>query len=366
VRRTVAGMSHRQPERPGPAPCYFPEPDTFVYLSGVSNACTRAARHPGLGMLAQPRSSVHDHAGDYPFWAADNGCFAEALGKPWDESHWLRWIDEQVVPRRANLLFAVAPDVVGDADATLHRSRPYLDLLRDRGLPAAFVAQNGFDPDTTDWDTFDALFIGGSPECQPCGFIRPAPDRNTTCPGCGRRLTEWKESPQAANASQAARHHGKWVHLGRVNSWRRLDLARRQHADSADGTYLAFGPDKNWPRLRAWIARIADETAAFGVIRDPYDPAFVVVPSALLYGSAPPEKVVAARPPVPRRRRTRSRGLPDFDVSHRAAVDYILGDFRGPVLDDFGPAGPDFDADGLAELERILARYLASARIRHR
>ena len=41
---------------------------------------------------------------------------------------------------------------------------------------------------------------------------------------------------------------GKWVHVGRVNSWRRLDLVASWDVDSVDGTYLAFAPDANGAR----------------------------------------------------------------------------------------------------------------------
>ena len=41
--------------------------------------------------------------------------------------------------------------------------------------------------------------------------------------------------------------------MGRVNSLRRLRLAAADGYDSVDGTFLAFGPDVNLPRLRAWL-----------------------------------------------------------------------------------------------------------------
>ena len=41
---------------------------------------------------------------------------------------------------------------------------------------------------------------------------------------------------------------GKWVHVGRVNSWRRLDLVASWNVDSVDGTYLAFASQLNGRR----------------------------------------------------------------------------------------------------------------------
>jgi hypothetical protein len=46
---------------------------------------------------------------------------------------------------------------------------------------------------------------------------------------------------------------GKGTHMGRVNSNRRLQYAATIGCDSADGTYLAFGPDQNLPRLLWWL-----------------------------------------------------------------------------------------------------------------
>lgn len=44
--------------------------------------------------------------------------------------------------------------------------------------------------------------------------------------------------------------------MGRVNSLRRLRHAAAIGCDSADGTYLAFGPDRNLPRLLDWIGAV--------------------------------------------------------------------------------------------------------------
>jgi hypothetical protein len=43
-----------------------------------------------------------------------------------------------------------------------------------------------------------------------------------------------------------------WVHMGRVNSWRRYSYAAGLGIDSVDGTLLAHGPDLHLPRVLAW------------------------------------------------------------------------------------------------------------------
>lgn len=40
--------------------------------------------------------------------------------------------------------------------------------------------------------------------------------------------------------------------MGRVNSERRYRYALAIGCDSADGTYLTFGPDQNLPDVLAW------------------------------------------------------------------------------------------------------------------
>ena len=55
---------------------------------------------------------------------------------------------------------------------------------------------------------------------------------------------------------------GRWCHMGRVNSLRRLRLAAQDGYDSVDGTFLAYGPDKNLPRLLTYL-RLADQPTLF-------------------------------------------------------------------------------------------------------
>jgi hypothetical protein len=118
--------------------------------------------------------------------------------------------------------------VVGDFEATRVRSQPFLEQIRTLGYPAALVAQDGMEWTTWDpWDEIDALFIGGT-------------DR-------------FKLSAEVANIVALASSLGKWVHMGRVNSARRFRYAREIGCDSVDGTFLAFGPDANLPRLMRWL-----------------------------------------------------------------------------------------------------------------
>jgi hypothetical protein len=193
------------------------------YFANPSTQKVRDAMSAGaLGMIATPKQGNGIPPG--AVWCADNGCFGK--GYPGDEA-WFAWLQSFAAEERARCAFAVAPDVVADAAATLTRSLPWLPRIRALGYPAAFVAQDGLEDLEMPWDAFDVLFIGGS--------------------------TEWKLGPHARAFAIEAKARGKHVHMGRVNSERRLRYAHHIGCDSVDGTYIAFGPDLNLPDVLAWV-----------------------------------------------------------------------------------------------------------------
>jgi hypothetical protein len=159
-------------------------------------------------------------------WCADNGCYGS--GYPGDEK-WFQWLQRNAADA-GTCLFATAPDVVGDAAATLQHSRPWLQRIRGLGYPAALVAQDGLEHQPVPWDEFDVLFIGGS--------------------------TAWKLGTAARALVQEAKGRGKHVHCGRVNSLKRLRYMDAIGCDTVDGTYLVFGPEKNLGRLRGWLSQL--------------------------------------------------------------------------------------------------------------
>lgn len=161
-------------------------------------------------------------------WCADNGCFGK--GYPGDVEY-LRWL-AQHRDAATSCVFATAPDVVGDAKATLARSAPFLPVIRALGYPAALVAQDGLEELPVPWASFDVLFVGGS--------------------------TEWKLGAAARRLVAEAKRRGKRVHMGRVNSGRRWQYAEAIGCDSVDGTFLVFGPDKNLGRLLSWQQHTLD------------------------------------------------------------------------------------------------------------
>ena len=192
----------------------------MIYLSG--HICK--ARHPRLGFLLTP-----DMGNRIPLdalLAADNACFSNPIA--YSDERYLAHLRRFPKDRT---LFAPAPDVVGDHAATVSRSRSMLRQIRDAGFLAAFCAQDGWDDRTAPWDEFDALFIGGTTEFK------------------------FRKGREAIGAAKA---RGKWVHMGRVNSRERLHAAASIGCDSADGTFLRFGPDVNMPRLISWLDSLSN------------------------------------------------------------------------------------------------------------
>ena len=169
----------------------------------------------GIGALLTPFSQRI--APDGWTWAADNGCFATR----WDDRTWMTWLASKADPETA--LFATVPDVVADHRGTMDRWHHWHQAVTDLGYRPAFVLQDGVVTDEIPWDQMGALFIGGT--------------------------TEFKLSETARTVTQMARAQGKWVHMGRVNSRKRIQTAYEWGCNSVDGTFLAFAPDHNTPRL---------------------------------------------------------------------------------------------------------------------
>jgi len=201
-----------------------------IYLSGAifaglrARAAAASASGIGLGVMVTPQQGYPAaHLEGFPF-GCDTGCFSNPGA--FSLEAYLDWLRAREA-HRERCLFATAPDVLGDAGATLARSLPVLPRLRDLGYPAALVAQDGLEDLDVPWEAFDCLFVGGT--------------------------TAWKNSGAADALAREARRRGKHTHLGRVNTRRRLRAAVLGGYHSADGTYLKYGPDKNLPQLLGWL-----------------------------------------------------------------------------------------------------------------
>lgn len=198
----------------------------MIYLSGTWRRQMNALQRPDLGLMLNPRSG--NRIPDGAPWAFENDCYKH------EPSRWL-----QLLPTLAawqdRCLFTPMPDVVGDCLATWDRWHEYMPLVVGFGFPLAYVSQDG----ETRWpDSADCLFIGGS--------------------------TSWKLSEPSYALAQRAKDAGLWIHMGRVNSMRRITAAWVSGVDSVDGTILARAPDRRLPEVCSWLDRVNGPQQTFG------------------------------------------------------------------------------------------------------
>lgn len=233
-----------------------PESLQTGYISGKHNdtIARRAAKRGDIGLLVTPLiPSYLAHAAKYPFMAVDNGVFSKAT--PFNPENFRALVERVAETQevKSKVLFVVAPDVVGDAARTLDQFGEWADYIHSRGLPAALAAQDGLEDIRVriPWDQVDVLFIGGS--------------------------TEWKtgQLPPAKRAAWAeifmeAHRRGIPIHMGRVNTNDRIaGIAQIVGASTVDGTYLAFGPDKNLPKLESMLDELNVHGRDLGAQRFP-------------------------------------------------------------------------------------------------
>jgi hypothetical protein len=155
------------------------------------------------------------------YWCLDNSVFT---GK-FELSKWLKLM-ERLKEWKDKCLFVAIPDVlvrlengsvVGDALSTLKQFHSYRKMVRD--FPVALVSQDGIrnHSNIIPWDDFDCLFVGGS--------------------------NEHKLGDEGRWVIEESKKRGKWIHIGRVNSCKRLNIF--WDVDSWDGTHLSFAPSES-------------------------------------------------------------------------------------------------------------------------
>lgn len=148
-------------------------------------------------------------------YGLDNGCFRKFF-----KERWLRMLEEAEAIIWAGgdpPIFVTLPDIVGDAQRTSELFRVF--KLRTNEFVRALVLQNGIEHVDIPWEDIGAVFIGGD--------------------------DDFKVSPIAFRCARAAKMQGKWVHVGRVNTAKRManwivDPATGEPlADSIDGSGIS-------------------------------------------------------------------------------------------------------------------------------
>lgn len=186
----------------------------MILLASGSALIAQYGGEPWLGQFLCPRSR---NAIVLPLWAADNAAFSK-----FDPVAYATML-ERAAAEPTRPLFVTVPDVVGDAFRTRWRFADWYPVLKRFRLPLAYVLQDGEHTDTVPWSLIAAVFVGGS--------------------------TAFKVGAQARALVVEAQRRGKWVHMGRVNTVRRLMYAQQIGCDSVDGSGFARFPDAMLPRF---------------------------------------------------------------------------------------------------------------------
>ena len=202
----------------------------------VSGATRTVAKHPEVGVLVSPRSgnSIEKIATGGRPWACDNDAFLA-----WDMERYWVMLSRVAKADRSRLLWVTVPDVVADARETLNRWWEWYPQLDSLGLPAAFVGQDGIESlmDEIPWHEMAAWFVGGS--------------------------TDWKLSEASEGLCREAKGRGKWVHVGRVNSHKRLRHCVEVGADSVDGRQWSAWADTKIPGGLQCIRKLKGQPVLF-------------------------------------------------------------------------------------------------------
>jgi hypothetical protein len=162
-------------------------------------------------------------------WMLDNGAWgAHQRGERLDE----RAFRDHVIAWGRHADCVVAPDIIAGGLDSLALSERWLDALRMACVVTLIPVQDGMEPAhlepllSSPWNRWSralgryvapvGIFVGGS--------------------------TEWKLATMRTWGG-LARAYGAWLHVGRVNSARRIQLCRDAGADSFDGTSVTMYAD---------------------------------------------------------------------------------------------------------------------------
>lgn len=164
-----------------------------------------AMRMAGWRLIISPAGVLRTEGFRY---GLDNGAWtAFQQGTPFDEVAFLRAIDK--LGEHADWI--VLPDIVQGGAKSLDLSLTWLDRLRGLPTPLLIAVQNGMEVEDvrTILSPSVGIFIGGD--------------------------TEWKERTAIAWGS-IARRRNCYLHVGRVNSARRISICAAAGANSYDGS----------------------------------------------------------------------------------------------------------------------------------
>jgi hypothetical protein len=208
-----------------------------ILVSGATATVRRLADQyrEYIGVLMTPQNGNRLCSLPLP-WAADNAAFSA----PDDDKFWRLCIDSWNMDRHHPPMWVAVPDVVADHRATRRLFSDWTSHWRYEigriPFPLAFVLQDGCRPSEVPWDEIAAVFVGGS--------------------------TDFKLR-ESESLVRAAKQNRKLVHVGRVNTLRRLRFAHDLGADTVDGTAFSMFPDTYIERGVKFLRRLEQSPALF-------------------------------------------------------------------------------------------------------
>jgi hypothetical protein len=196
----------------------------YLFVSGATKTVneildSKSETSTHLGKYLTPRANCNKKYLNLTLeqgclFGADNDCF-----KGFDKVKYEKMIE--MLPRVDKLKYVTIPDVVGNYEETIKLFDEWYPLLKNENLPLAFVLQDNTPINEIPFDKFKSLFIGGS--------------------------TEYKLSKEVADIVRITKEKDKWVHMGRVNSKKRIKYAHAIGCDSVDGTGFSMFPNAHIP-----------------------------------------------------------------------------------------------------------------------
>lgn len=174
-----------------------------------------------IGPSALPKTKLRQWI---PF-ALDNDAFASWTSKKeWNEKAWIEMLEKVkvsgLIPK-----WVLVPDTVADRKATLDKWKKYAPIAAEFGWPLAFALQDGMTKKDIPKDC--VLFVGGTYDWK------------------------WKTLPMWCETDRK-------IHVGRVNSVKKLLACERLGVSSVDGTGWLRGTEngKQATDLGEWLSGI--------------------------------------------------------------------------------------------------------------
>jgi len=194
----------------------------LLLVSGATKTMQKHKGHSNLGAFLTPRTGNAQKTLDGFIWAADNAAFSN-----FNEERFVKMLEKI---QGSDCKFVACPDKVGDSTVTLNLFHIWQPIIKKYNLPVALVLQDGATVDSIPYSMLDAVFIGGS--------------------------NEFKLGEDARQIVKKAKEFGKWVHMGRVNSNKRLLYAYEIGCDSVDGSGYSMFPDKKIPQALEFLEKL--------------------------------------------------------------------------------------------------------------